>query len=114
MRIELDPDELAAALTHALGLPDVQQALRAALGIPDLQARERSFMSVGAYAERIGVSLRSAWNLVREGLPTVGKGRLRRVDVAAADAWMRAGGSDGAAARAARRDASARAVRRVV
>lgn len=67
------------------------------------------YMRVAPFARRIGVCERTAWKLVRKGLPTSGTGRLRRVDVAAADLWMKQRG-DGQVGRAnveerARRDA---------
>jgi phage terminase Nu1 subunit (DNA packaging protein) len=47
------------------------------------------FMKAKEYAARVGYSVRTIENFIGEGLPTVGKGRLRRVDVEPADEWIR-------------------------
>ena len=47
------------------------------------------FMKIAAYARRTGYSVRTIENFLIEGLPTVGERRLRRVDVEAADEWIR-------------------------
>jgi excisionase family DNA binding protein len=47
------------------------------------------YLATARYAARLGVSRWTVARLVRDGLPTVGRGRLRRVDVAAADAWLK-------------------------
>jgi hypothetical protein len=52
-------------------------------------APEIVFAKLGAYAKRVGLSLRTLRDLIDEGLPTIGSGRLRRVDVEAADRWLR-------------------------
>jgi hypothetical protein len=48
-----------------------------------------TFMKIREYAARTGYSKRTIENFMDEGLPTVGKGRLRRVDVEPADEWIR-------------------------
>jgi hypothetical protein len=47
------------------------------------------FMKVADYAAHTGYSKRTIENFVREGLPTVGKRRLLRIDVEPADKWIR-------------------------
>jgi hypothetical protein len=49
------------------------------------------FAKIAAYADRVGLSARKIHELIQGGLPTVGTGRLRRVDVEAADAWLASG-----------------------
>jgi hypothetical protein len=48
-----------------------------------------TFATRGAYAERVSVSRRTLDALIARGLPIIGRGRLLRVDVPAADAWLR-------------------------
>jgi hypothetical protein len=48
-----------------------------------------TFMKIADYAARTGYSKRTIENFVREGLPTVGKRRLCRIDVEPADEWIR-------------------------
>jgi hypothetical protein len=47
------------------------------------------FMKIADYARRTGYSVRTVENFLVEGLPSVGERRLRRVDVEAADEWIR-------------------------
>lgn len=68
---------------------------------------EAIYLRVAEWGDRIGVSRRTAWTLVGKGAPTVGSGRLRRVDVRAADAWLAARAqTDDAIERRARKNAS--------
>lgn len=47
------------------------------------------FLPLADYAVRLGVSIRTLRRLVADGLPVVTLGpRLRRVEVATADAWV--------------------------
>jgi hypothetical protein len=65
---------------------------RAVFGLaPSMPATEpvAIYMRVKEYAARISVSERHAWDLVSRGLPCVGSGRGRRVDVGRADEWLR-------------------------
>jgi hypothetical protein len=79
--------------------------LIAALAPP--ASEEPVYMRVAAYAKRAQISERHVWSLVRKGMPTVGSGRSRRVDVARADEWLRAHGqTDDAIERRARADAT--------
>jgi hypothetical protein len=71
------------------------------------------FERVAIFAKRIAVSERTGWSLVSKGMPTIGSGRGRRVDVARALEWLRREGQrvDDAverSARAAARRAAAR------
>jgi hypothetical protein len=50
---------------------------------------EQIFMRVPAYAARVSLGERTVWNLVTRGLPTIGRGKSRRVDVERADVWLR-------------------------
>lgn len=54
-----------------------------------LAGAERKGLSIAAFGARWGYSERTVWTFVERGLPTVMAGRLRRVDVDAADDWIR-------------------------
>jgi predicted DNA-binding transcriptional regulator AlpA len=47
------------------------------------------YLRVPGYAKRVSLSERTIWSLISKGLPTIGAGRSRRVDVARADEWLR-------------------------
>ena len=84
----------------------IREEVRAALA-PAAEP-ESLYARVADYARRVRVSERTAWNWVRQGVPTIGQGRTRRVDVHAADHWLRARGGeqlDDAVERRARTDA---------
>jgi hypothetical protein len=53
---------------------------------------EPVYMKVEAYGARVGLSRRTVFTRIDEGLPTIGQGKSRRVDVARADAWLGARG----------------------
>jgi len=74
------------------------------------------YMRVVDYARRVSMGERTIWALVARGLPSVGSGRGRRVDVAGADVWMREQGGqvDGAVEWAARTSARSAARRAAV
>ena len=88
----------------------VREEIRAALDdrLPKAEAPEVLFEPVPAFAKRVAISERAAWSLAAKGMPTIGAGRGRRVDVARALAWMRAQSSrvDSAIEVQARRSAS--------
>ncbi len=90
--------------------PAVAAELRTLLGVA-ARASEASevqtFMRVPAYAARVSLGERTVWSLVSRGLPTVGSGKSRRVDVERADAWLRGqrGQVDDAVEESARRSA---------
>jgi hypothetical protein len=72
--------------------PALAQELRELLGITAAEPKRDSvhlFMRVRDYAERVSLGERTVWNMMARGLPTVGKGRSRRVDVVRADVWLR-------------------------
>jgi hypothetical protein len=100
-------DALVEAIADKLAERIVPHLLEA-FGRPSPQVSEPLFVRVAAYAKRTGISERTAWGLVAKGLPTIGSGRSRRVDIVAADAWLRAQGGrevDDAIERRARLDA---------
>ena len=111
----VDAAELLDALvTAAEQSPELAERLRLLLLLtPPVAAEPQAiYCRVAEYAARVGVSRRTGWNYVRQGLPTIGEGRNRRVDVARGDAWLRARGqSDDGLEQRARRDA-ARAARK--
>jgi hypothetical protein len=85
--------ELLAGIVEALKEdPALAGELRSLLALPSLATKADPgllFMRVPAYAARVSLSERTVWGLVARGLPTVGSGRARRVDVAGADVWLR-------------------------
>jgi hypothetical protein len=113
MRIDIDETELASVVVCLLGNPDVQVALRAVLQVQPPAPPVDLFMSAADFSAHVHVSLRTVRLWLASGLPSVGRGRTRRVDVARAMSWLAAGGDQGEAERTARRDASNRAIRRV-
>ncbi len=67
---------------------EIRELLGVAASAPRLDS-EPIFMRALPYAARVGLSERTVWKLIHRGLPTVGKGRSRRVDVKRADVWLR-------------------------
>src|SRR5580658_2245481 len=47
------------------------------------------YLTIQAYADRLSISKRTCRSLLDEGMPSVGSGRGRRIDVQRADDWMR-------------------------
>ena len=74
--IERDP-ELAARVRRLLGVA------------PPVAEPTPIYERVASFARRVSLSERSIWTLASEGMPMVGSGRGRRVDVARAIAWIR-------------------------
>jgi hypothetical protein len=66
----------------------VMEAVREVLA-PTKAEPEVLFAKVPDFAKRIDISERHVWDLVKRGLPTIGSGCCRRVDVRAALEWMR-------------------------
>jgi hypothetical protein len=70
--------------------PDLAARLRAALGVDRLpEPAEAKLLTVREYAEHAGYCSRHVENLIREGMPLLGKGRARRGCVREADEWLR-------------------------
>jgi hypothetical protein len=72
--------------------PALARELRTLLGAEASEqnvASAQLFMRVPAYAARVSLGERTVWNMVSRGLPTIGSGRSRRVDVERADVWLR-------------------------
>jgi hypothetical protein len=71
--------------------PELARELRELLGVAAAKAPEPTpiYMRVAEYAKRVSLSERTLWYLVPKGLPVVGDGPARRVDVARADTWLR-------------------------
>ena len=65
------------------------ESVSVAANPPPLGLPAPEFMKVDEYATRVGYSPRTIANFIREGLPTVGRRRLLRIDVEAADEWIR-------------------------
>lgn len=76
--VVVSPEELRAL---------IREEVRAALApAPEPEAL---YMRVSEFAEWMGVSERHVWSLVKQGLPTIGAGRARRVETRSAVEWMR-------------------------
>ena len=72
--------------------PALARELREVLGAAEPAPKVASphvFLRVAAYASRVSLGERTVWSMIARGLPTVGQGRSRRVDVERADAWLR-------------------------
>jgi hypothetical protein len=81
--------DIVAALREE---PALARELRTLLGAEASEqhvASAQLFMRVPAYAARMSLAERTVWNMVARGLPTIGSGRSRRVDVERADVWLR-------------------------
>jgi hypothetical protein len=100
--------------------PALASRVRAVLNTGDrvpVQQHEPEILysTAAQYAERHAVSLRTVRSWISAGMPTVGDGRTRRVDVRGADQWRRArAGDDDSIAERARRDAARETARRCV
>jgi hypothetical protein len=85
--------EILATIVAALREePALARELRELLGVAPAEPVAGSrllLMRVPAYAARVQLSERTAWKMISRGLPTIGIGRSRRVDVERADAWLR-------------------------
>lgn len=62
------------------------------------------YLAPTAFAKHLGVSKRQVFHWLRNGLPSVGSGRARRIPVALAEKWLSSG-----TARASRVEQAARA-----
>jgi len=104
----LAADFVDAVLRHVREHPEkvleIQRAFR--VGTNNDAPPVIEFMKVAEFAQHIGMCKRSVENMVTEGLPIVGKGRRRRVPVAEAVSWVRAGGADAEIEKRARFDAN--------
>lgn len=86
------PSSFGEALAHELiaGLlnqPDLKSRL-SGLMAPDKPDAGPLLMKKADYAKHVSVSVRKLDDLINQGLPTVGKGRMLRVPVKQADQWM--------------------------
>jgi hypothetical protein len=72
--------------------PALAERVRRALGVQRVEPTEAPtamYLRAAEYAQRVSLGERTVWALVSRGLPTVGSGRGRRIDVARADEWLR-------------------------
>jgi hypothetical protein len=92
------PDELVEALrqeAREAGAAAARALVQAAVEkLAPVPAKESApvvrYARIREYATRVGFSVRTLHDLIGQGLPTIGEGKLRRVEVAAADAWIAA------------------------
>ena len=100
------PSEITSALMDHLADDLLERMVLRLEQRPDLVRRtmaifeaeansEKAMLTVNEYADRISVCKRTVENMIREDMPLVGKGRLRRVPVKEADAWLKARQDDG-------------------
>ncbi len=88
------PSPLGEALAREMvvGLvaqPDLVKQVNGIVQAPaELGNGDPLLMKKADYAERISVSVRKLADLIKQGLPARGKGRMVRVNVAAADRWV--------------------------
>ena len=80
--------QAAAYRGLADGLDAEASALDAAAAPASSAAPVMLYCRVAQYAERVSLSESTVWGLVKRGLPVVGSGRARRIDVARADRWL--------------------------
>jgi excisionase family DNA binding protein len=59
------------------------------LGAPAPSSGGQFSVTMDEYAKRVGYSKRTIEKFVARGMPSVGKGRLRRIPIAQADEWIR-------------------------
>jgi hypothetical protein len=70
--------------------PALVERVRRALGAHPAEAKPVAvYLRAVEYARRVSLSERTVWGLISQGLPTIGGGRSRRIDVARADEWLR-------------------------
>lgn len=94
---------LALLVAEAEADPQLVERLRRVLGaVPSSTGTPATVaaMRFADFALHVGVSRRHVYDLATQGLPVVGTGRARRVDVERAIAWMRDHGADAPPARA--------------
>lgn len=85
MKLALDPAELRDVVLAVLAESEVQAALRHALQHPSTEVHA---LTTSAFAVRWSVSRRLVAQWLTEGLPVVRIGRLVRIPIAQADAWV--------------------------
>jgi len=90
--VSIGRDLLLEIVEAAESDPALAERVRRALGVPSPAPEEAPaaiYLRVAEYARRVSLGERTVWALVSRGLPTVGTGRGRRIDVARADEWLR-------------------------
>jgi hypothetical protein len=85
-------DVLVEIINAAERDPALAERMRRVLGMAPVEPVDGSspiYLRAAEYARRVSVSERTVWALVTRGLPTIGRGKSRRIDVARADEWLR-------------------------
>jgi excisionase family DNA binding protein len=85
MKLAFDRAELRAAALALLADAEVRDAVRGVIPSPGTEA---THVTIAAFSRRWGVSRRTVCNWLLAGLPTVRLGRLVRIPLADADAWI--------------------------
>ncbi len=102
---------LVVAISRLKANPQLVEDLRSLFAKEDHTTDARPYETVAGYATRVGVSKRTVETLINKGMPIARSGRIRRIPVKEADAWLQAGGADAAIERRARLDARRRVQR---
>lgn len=95
-------DEIVSAIAHS---PALRARLRTMLDedrAPVHAANDDALRtaSIDDYAAAVQIGRRTVEGWIKRGLPTLGSGRGRRIDLGRADAWVRANGIDASEAEA--------------
>ena len=101
----LTEQALVEALACLRRRPELLATLRSLLVDSGPAEPIPTYVTVGAFAQRVGVAKRTVENWITQGLPVVRGGRVRRIPIVEADAWLKTGGATNGLERRARRDA---------
>jgi len=84
-------DLIATALDAIEKDPEIQRRLRDVIRLlaSPTTPHDAEFERVAEFAKRVALSERTIWKFVKSGMPTIGVGRARRIDVARAVEWLR-------------------------
>jgi hypothetical protein len=89
-RMTTTTDPIVSAIARAVAdelMPQIVAALRGETR--EVAPPPPEYMRAGEFAARMGVSRRTCATGIKRGLPVARSGRVVRVDVAAADRWLR-------------------------
>ncbi len=81
-------DALRAQAAAWRAVADALDAEAAALDAETTATPPAPYVAIGEYAERVRMSKRTIRNFLDAGMPSVGSGRGRRIEVEVADRWL--------------------------
>jgi hypothetical protein len=90
--VSIGRDLLLEIIDAAERDPALAERVRRVLGVPPGQKDKETapiYLRAAEYARRTSLGERTVWALMSRGLPTIGSGKSRRIDVARADEWLR-------------------------